>query len=46
MSDKEIKNVCVDIKKRYELDEYEYQEILKDSLEESGRIHSYYGNIQ
>jgi hypothetical protein len=42
VSDKEIEDACVDIKNRYRLKEYEYQDILKDSLEESRRIHNYY----
>jgi trehalose-6-phosphate synthase len=45
MTDKEIEEVCVDIACRYDLEFNEYQEILKDSLEEAERINSYYGIV-
>jgi hypothetical protein len=42
MTEKEIEKVCVDIACRYDLEFDEYEEILKDSIEEAGRIKEYY----
>lgn len=43
MKEWEIEKVCTDIACRYGLTLYEYNELVKASIEEKERIHKYYG---